>query len=341
MKALVLTRALQLELWQRDIPVPEKDEVIIRIAVCGVCGTDHHLFQGQSGAAPNPFPIILGHEFSGVVAGTGPEVKNIKEGDRVCVDPNCACGQCEECLRGRPHFCRSMVCYGTTTDGGFAEYCKVREKAVYRLPDSVSFEEGAMVEPVACCLHGMDRCGLKPGETVAIIGCGPIGQIMVQLAKRSGADRIIVIEPIQKRREMALAFGADLAFDPTRVDIKRALSDEKVQGPDHVIECVGQKSTMSMAIELTGRGGTAMLFGLTAPEDEISIRPFDLFQREISVLTSYINPYTTQRVINLIAARKISLLPLITHRVPIDQAIDVFTKPANGDRGKVLIMMGH
>jgi Threonine dehydrogenase and related Zn-dependent dehydrogenases len=339
MKAMVLTAPGKLEVQNIEIREPVRDEVVVKVMACGICGTDLHIYHGEEGAAKNPFPIVLGHEFSGVIEKVGPEVQNLKVGDRVAVDPNCTCGQCYYCLNGMPHFCEHMTCYGTVSYGGFAEKCIVREKAAYTLPENVSFAEGAMMEPVSCCLHGIDLCEIRPGDTVAVIGCGPIGQIILQLARTAGASKVIAIEPVAAKRELALKLGADIALDPIGTDVQETLLQKGVQYIDKVIECVGNKHTMQDAIHLVSNGGTVMLFGLTSPDDELTIHPFtDLFKKEIKITASYINPLTSRRVVNLIAAHRLDLDALITDKLSLEDAPTAFTDNSYRAHGKILVL---
>ena len=342
MKAMVLTAPGTLEIQEIDLREPVRDEIVVKVMACGICGTDLHIYHGEEGAAKNPFPIVLGHEFSGVVERTGPEVKHLKPGDRVAIDPNCTCGQCYYCLNGKPHFCEDMTCYGTVSYGGFAEKCIVREKAAYKLPDSVSFSEGAMMEPVACCLHGVDLCEIQPGDTVAVIGCGPIGQIVLQLARTAGAARVIALEPVASKRELALSLGADIALDPIGIDVPATLAGMGVHHIDKVIECVGNKRTMRDAIDLVGNTGTVMLFGLTSPDDELTIKPFtDLFKKEIKITASFINPLTCQRALNLFETKRLNLDALITDKLSLEDAPTAFTDDSYRTHGKIHIIPNH
>ena len=198
----------------QESPVPklEPDGVLVRVMACGICGTDVHIYEGDKGAADTTPPVILGHEFSGVVEAVGEKVSRVKAGDRVCIDPNSLYGACSYCRTGIGHFCENMVGIGTTVDGGFAEYCAVPESQVYRLAAGISFEEGAMAEPLACCLHGIDLCEIRPGSAVMVIGAGLIGLMMVQLAKLSGVRLVAVLEPVEEKRILALKLGADLLY---------------------------------------------------------------------------------------------------------------------------------
>ena len=244
-------------------PVPKEGELLVRVRACGVCGTDVHIFSGDEGAAQTHPPTVLGHEFAGEVTEIGRGVKDFAEGDRVCVDPNVLCGECPYCLSGLGHFCTGITGIGTTVNGGFAEYVVVPARQAYRLADTTSFEEGAMTEPVACCLHGID---IRPGDDVAVIGGGMIGLIMLQLALRAGAARVALIEPSKVKREAAARLGAFLTLDPFCSDVKAEIRRAGISRLSCVIECVGQTSTIAQAIDIAGKASVVMMFGLTAPD---------------------------------------------------------------------------
>ena len=198
MKSAVFYGRHDLRVEERPIPEVGPQDVLIQVKACGVCGTDVHIFEGDKGAAEVTPPTILGHEFSGIVVKTGDAVKRWKPGDRVCIDPNSYCGACTPCRSGEVHFCEHMKGYGTTVDGGFAQYCAVNEKQVYRLGEHTSFEMGAMAEPVACCLHGIDMCRIRPGSQAVVIGGGMIGLLMLQLARLAGAAKVALLEPVEE-----------------------------------------------------------------------------------------------------------------------------------------------
>ncbi|MFV0395850.1 MAG: zinc-dependent alcohol dehydrogenase family protein [Coprobacillaceae bacterium] len=318
-------------------PEPGDNQVLIKVQACGICGTDVHIYDGDKGAADTTPPTILGHEFSGIVEAVGKDVKKVNVGDRVCVDPNQLCGTCYYCLSGIGHFCENMVGIGTTTNGGFAEYCAVNESQVYKLADTTSFEEGAMCEPVACCLHGIDMCNIHPGSTVLVIGGGMIGLLMVQLAKISGAHQVVLLEPVANKREMGITLGADLAFDPLTEDIKENLSKHNLHRIDVVIECAGLTSTIEQAIELAGKKSTVMMFGLTKPDDEIKIKPFEIFQKEIDIKASFINPYTQQRALDLINSKRIDVSSMVHDVCGLDDLENILSSPELRTKGKYII----
>ena len=328
------------DLRVEEVPVRKlKDnEVKIQVKYCGICGTDIHIFHGDGGCCDVTPPLVPGHEFSGVVAEVGAGVKTVKVGDRVTGDPNDMCGECYFCKNGMQHFCKNNIGIGTTVDGGFAEYVIMREKQVYKVADELSFIEAAMAEPISCCLHGIDLCNIKAGDTVLVIGGGPIGMIMMQLAKNAGASKVIMSEPVEEKREQVLKLGATKTIDPLHEDVEAVLA-EYCENVNVVIECVGNVHTQADAVRFAGRGATIMYFGLAAPEESFPIRPDDIFKKELHITSSYINPYSFERAIQILESGTVELESLITNVVPLDDIADVFTKPEYRRTGKVMIQI--
>lgn len=340
MKAMVLKNVEELEIQEFNVGEPGEGEIVIDVKACGVCGTDLHMYHGDKGAFDNTYPLIMGHEFSGVVSAAGHGVKKIKVGDRVCVDPNMYCGYCRNCRKGLVHFCENMIGYGTTLPGGFAGQCRVREQAAYKIPENLSFEHAALVEPVSCCMHGIDRCNIHPGDTVAVIGMGAIGQLMLQLAFTAGAARVVAIEPVAEKRETAKKLGACLGIDPLTQDVKAEVENAGIESLDCVIECAGLGSTMEMAVEIASPASTVMLFSLTPPDTKITVLPLEqIFKKEITITGSYINPLVSQRVIDLLASGRLDLDTVITDRIPLDDAVKIFTDTGYRSHGKILVTM--
>lgn len=337
MKAAVFYGVNDIRIEEREMPKLGPTDVLIKVKACGVCGTDVHIFHGDKGAADVTPPTILGHEFSGVVKEVGPEVKNFKPGDRVSVDPNKYCGHCEPCRSGLVHFCENMTGYGTTTNGGFAEYCAVDERQLYKLGDGTGFVAGAMTEPLACCLHGIDMCGIKPGSHVLVIGAGMIGLLIMQLAKLSGASKVAVIELVQEKLLQAKHLGADLVIDPAKDDPAETLENAGFGHIDTVIECVGMVQTINQAIQLAGYKATVMMFGLTAPDDVLSLKPFDVFRKELTLKASYINPCTCGRALDLINTGRIDVSSMVAEVCGLEKLPQILADPALRARGKYVI----
>lgn len=336
MKAAVFYGKEDIRIEDISIPPIKSDEVLVKVHACGICGTDMHIFDGSEGAAPTPPGTVLGHEFAGEVVKCGDEVEGISAGDRVCIDPNKLCGKCDYCRGGIGHFCEKIVGIGTTVNGGFAEYCSVPQSQVYKF-DNVTYNEAAMTEPTSCCLHGIDMCDIEPGAAVAVIGGGMIGLLMLQLARIKGASKLIMLEPVEDKRKISKALGADIAINPYDGNVKKLLDENGVGRINTVIECVGKPSTIEQAISIAGKKSTVMMFGLTKPEETAEIKPFEIFKKEITLKASYINPYTQKRALDLINNKKIDVHSMIYKTIPVDELSDLLKNKSERGKGKYIV----
>ena len=337
MRSAVFYGKHDLRVEEHEVPAVGPHDVLIQVKACGVCGTDVHIYEGDKGAAEVTPPTILGHEFAGIISEVGSQVKNYKPGDRVCIDPNCYCGACDPCRNGVAHYCENMIGYGTTVDGGFAEYCSVDERQVYLLGENTTFEQGAMAEPVACCLHGIDMCEIQPGHQVVVIGGGMIGLLMLQLAKLAGAAKVALLEPVENKREVGKKLGADICIDPIREDVKSRLAECGMNWVNVVIECVGRPSTIEQAIDIAGNKAVVMMFGLTKPDEQIAVKPFQIFQKELVLKASYINPYTQRRALDLINSGRLDVSSMVYEVCGLNELEDVLSRPEIRANGKYII----
>lgn len=338
MKAAVYYGLGDIRVEEREIPSPGPGELVFQVKACGVCGTDVHIFHGDEGSAEVTPPVILGHEAAGVVYSVGEGVTGFVPGDIVVHDPNELCGACFYCLRGIGHFCTNKKSYGTTFNGAFAQYCCVGAKSCYKVSGKRGFEEYAMGEAVACCLHGIDLCKISPGHNVVIIGGGGIGLLMLQLAKLAGAVQTIVIEPVAAKREAALKLGASGVIDPFNENVKHRLKELGMPEPNTVIECAGLGQTVEMAIDIAGICGMVMLFGLTPPACEVTIKPFVIYQKEIHITASFINPYTIGRAIDIIESGVLDVKSLIANRLPLEGLQGALSDDNLRGEGKIIII---
>lgn len=318
-------------------PAPKRGEVQVRVKFCGICGTDVHIFEGHKGSMDVVPPRILGHEFSGVVSAVGEGVTNLRPGDRVAGDVNYSCGCCEPCLQGQVHFCENLRGVGTALDGAFAEYICIPAAAAVPLPASLDDKAGSMAEPVSCCLHGIDLTGIRHGDRVLVIGAGSIGLVMLQLARHGGAATVAVSEPSAARRELALKLGADFCIDPAEGDAAGVLRRGGIERLDKVIDCAGTVATAEFAVDIAGKGATVMLFGLTAPDDEMRLKPFTLFQKELTLKSSFVNPHTFSRAIRVLEAGLVRTDDIITDIYPLRDIQRVFAEQLYRKNGKTLI----
>lgn len=333
MKASYFLGNQTFEVREMDIPHAGPGEVVIKNMVCGVCGTDVHIYYGEPGSADVNPPVVLGHEYSGEVVEVGEGVTALRPGDHVTVDPNIYCGECVHCRNGKKQLCPSMQAVGVTRDGGFAQYSRVPAAQAFKLADSVPFEAGAMAEPLACCLHGIDLAGIRPGQTVCVIGGGAIGLIMLQLAKLSGAAKLILSEPNQKRREAAMRLGADLTVDPTDEAARKSVECTA----DVVIECVGNNPAVQSAFDFAQKGATIVLFSVPKVDAEFPVKLFDIYKKELTVKGSFVNPDTHARAVELINAGKVDFEPIITHRFGIAEMAEAIAAQQGSESIKVVV----
>ncbi len=337
MKCAVYYGKHDVRIEERETPKIAHDEVLIKVKACGVCGTDVLVYDGGKGDAEMLAGTVTGHEFSGVVTAIGENVKNIKVGARVCIDPNLFCGQCYHCKNGNVHFCENMRVYGTNMDGGFAEYCKVKASNVYILGDNTTFEQGAMIEPLSCCLHALDLCGIKAGHNVVVIGGGMMGLIMLQLARIAGAAKIVLLEPTEKKRELGKKLGATAAIDSTNEDVKAKLLEYDMTHIDTVIECVGKTNTIEMAIDVAGKGATVMMYGLTNPEATVALKPYECFAKELTLKSSFINPHSMQRALDLLNSGFIDISSQICEVCALEKLPEVLAGAELRAKGKFIV----
>ena len=322
MKAAVLEAIKRIAVKDIPTPIPKDDEVLIKVKTCGMCGTDLKLYNGQYSAR---VPVVPGHEYSGEIVALGKNVRNLKVGQRVVSDPNESCGKCYWCRNHQPCFCKELAAYGVLRDGGFAEYCTASEKGVYPVPEGVDDETAAFAEPVSCVVHAVDRVNFRSGETVAIIGGGPMGQIHLQFALCSSSRKVILIEPEETRRQMAKGFGAHVVINPKEGDHKeQVLAETEGLGPDVVVEVVGRADTIELAVELAKRGGQVLIFGFAPEGQKASIIPFNVLSRELTILGSWVNPYSYSRALEVLASGRIQVKPLISNRLKLDNISEAY-----------------
>ena len=322
-----------------DLPTPHAGpgELVLRNQVCGVCGTDVHIYHGEPGSADVNPPVVLGHEYSGEVVEVGEGVTGFAVGDHVTVDPNIYCGHCVYCQNGKKQLCPSMEAIGVTRDGGFAQYSLIPASQAFKLEPTVPWEAAAMAEPLACCLHGIDLAGIQVGDKVCVVGGGAIGLLMVQLAKLSGASQIVLSEPNEKRRQVGLQLGANAALDPTRPDAQEAFAQVLDGGANVVIECVGNVPAVKSAFQFAGKGATVLLFSVPKVDATFDLPLFDVYKKELTIKGSFVNPDTHARAVALINSGKVDFGPIITHRFTLDQLPEAIAMQMSDASIKVVV----
>ena len=316
MKALVLTGVKEFEI--QDLPTPEiqPNEVLINTAYAGVCGTDHDLYAGRPGSAAAVPPIVLGHENSGVVAAIGSEVTGVKVGDRVAVDPNIYCGQCEYCLTQRPELCDHLSAVGVTRDGGLAEQFTAPATVVYKLPDNVSLKDAAAIEPISCAVHGVDLLKLRPYQKALVIGDGFMGQLFAQIVQAYGVHQVdlagIFDEKLKRNQEL---FGVTNVYNTTREAIP-------AESYDVIIEAVGLPATQAQAVAAAKKGAQVLMFGVGPQEAHFEMNTYDIYKKQLTIQGSFINPLTFKDAISLLESGKMNVAPLISHELGLEEVQD-------------------
>jgi L-iditol 2-dehydrogenase len=315
-----------------DKPSPGPGEVLVRVEAAGLCGSDRHMFRGEY---PTALPVTLGHEFCGIVEAVGVGAGRIGVGTRVTADPNIACGYCPACRMGRPNLCHNLVAIGVFRDGGFAEYVAIPEAQAFELPAGLDPIRGAFSEPLACCLHGLDVARIQPGDSVAVLGGGVIGMLMVQLARLAGAATVVLSTRQSTRRALALELGATHAIDPGAGDPVAAiagLGGIAPGGVDVVLECAGVPETFRQSIGMARRGGAVVIFGVMPKGEVVGVEPFDLLFRELRLEGAYLNPMTHARAARMVASEGLELDRLVSRTIGLAELPEVLAaSPAAGE----------
>lgn len=338
MRSAVFHGRHDIRVEEREIPKIGSEEVLIKVMACGVCGSDLHIYEGDQGSTTTVPPLIQGHEFSGIITEVGNNVKNCKVGDRVCVDPADNCNECYYCASGMMSHCEHMGAIGTNIDGGFSQYCKVKAKLVHHLADDVTFVQGAMAEPLACCINGADRSDIKVGDNVVVYGGGMIGLLLLQLAILKGASRVALIEPVEEKRQVAEKLGACLTINPIEQDVKKTLQEHGFEHIQVVIETCGRKNTSEEALDIVDRQGTVVLFAVSAVEAAIDLKTYQLFQKELTVKGSFCSPYDMGRAVELLNAHRIDVTTMLGGMEPLEGLAEVLSSPAKRAKGKFVIL---
>jgi 2-desacetyl-2-hydroxyethyl bacteriochlorophyllide A dehydrogenase len=304
---------------------PGPDFVLIDVKTVGICGSDIHAYRGTQPF--QSYPRILGHELSGLVStGTG----DLEEGQQVTMEPLLNCGECYPCRMGHYNCCTNLKVIGVHADGGMCEEIWVPRNLVHPLPPGTTLEEGAMVEPLAIACQAVDRSRLAKGETVLIIGAGPIGLLALQVAKARGATAYITeVDPI--RLELARKMGADETINPAEEDLANRLDELTIgEGPNVVIEAVGSENTIRQSIEQVSAAGRVVLVGLFGGKMELE--PIGIIRKELDLMGSRNSSGKFPEALSLIQGGKVDLSGLVTHRFPLEMAPEVFR---DLDRGKI------
>lgn len=332
MKAALFYGPKDIRVQEIEKPKITSKEVLIKVKVAGICGSDLHFYKGE---APIKLDTgtVLGHELSGEVVAIGDEVKSIKIGDRVGVEPLIGCGKCVFCKIGQYHLCKNLKHIGYAYKGGFAEYTKVPQENIYNLPNNVTYEEASLLDCYAVSVHGLNKVRVKINDVVVIIGGGPLGITTAQLVKVAGVKKVILIDLLDKVLQVARKAGIDYTLDASKIDVIneiRKLTDGL--GADIVFECVGGKApTLNQAVQMIKPGGTIGIIGM---RNEGSMDFWSAHQKEIDI--RFIWSYAKWGIetefkiaLNLLESKRINAVPLITHKFSLNKINDAFATALN------------
>ena len=328
MKALLLTQYKQLEYV--DFPDPEygADDLLVKVKACGICGSDIHGFDGSSGRRVPP--LIMGHEASGDIAALGANVKDFKVGERVTFDSMISCGRCKFCAAGEINLCDNRQVMGVSPGdyrrhGAFAEYVVVPRHIAFRLPDAISYEHAAMVEPVSVVVHATNLAPKKLGQTAVVVGTGMIGLLAVQALKAAGYGRVFAIDLEDRKLEIARQLGADAVVNPKSADAVKAIQDlTGGRGADLAMECVGATVPVQTAIACVRKGGSVTLVGNITPKIELNLQ--SVVTREITIYGSCASAGEYPECLDLISRGVIKVAPIISALAPLNEGASWFDR---------------
>ncbi len=311
------------ELAVKEIPVPAvaEDEVLIEVKASGICGTDIHIFRGEY---LGTYPVIPGHEFSGIVTSIGGSVTRFKVGDHVAIEPNISCDNCAACLSNRQNFCEKWNGVGVTLPGGMAQFAAVPEKAAFNI-GTLPFAAGAFVEPLSCVLHGVQRTGFSLADRVLILGAGPIGILLLKAIILEGASSITSIDKNAARLELARTSGA--AHTASSFE---GLPEDAF---DVVVDATGVPAVMEKTLSFTRSGGRVLLFGVPPRTARIAFDAFTIFRKGLTILSSYTSVRNSIQAVRLLQTGKIDVSSLVSHELPLSgfrQGIELIEQGKQG-----------
>lgn len=341
MKALTLTNYKQLEIAESATPEPASDELLIRIAACGICGSDVHGYDGSTGRRIPP--IVMGHEAAGVVEAVGTAVSGFRPGDRVTFDSTVSCGQCFFCLRGQVNLCDQREVIGVSTPtfrrmGAFAEYVTVPARIGYQLPANMPFPHAALIEAVSVAVHAVSLSPITLEDTVAIVGAGMIGLLTLQAARLAGAGEVLVIDIDDRRLELARGLGATRIFNSgSKTVVDDCLQFTAGRGADVAFDCVGVSATVNLAIDIARKGGAVTLVGNVAPTVEMPLQ--SVVTRQIRVQGSCASSGEYPKCISLISRGAISVDSLLTAVAPLEDGPRWFQRLYDREPGLLKVVL--
>ncbi|PZR64539.1 MAG: hypothetical protein DLM53_00095 [Candidatus Eremiobacter antarcticus] len=309
MQALVVRRprGVSVDAWEEA--EPQGSDIALKVAACGVCGTDRHI---ADGTYPATYPNVLGHEFAGTVAAVGPTADKFVAGDSVAIDPNIACHECTPCRRGDVHLCERLEAIGVTRPGAMAPHIVVPQAQAYKVPAGVSLRDAAFAEPLSCVIHGVERVVTPLGASAVILGAGSIGLLMLQVLRSVGASSVTISEPSSARRSLAEELGANEVYTPEMME-----HASHTAAYDVVVDCTGAPAALQSAVRLARRGADILLFGVAPAKTSVPIEPYELYRKELRLAASNINPFTMEKAVVMLAERTVEVDKIVSDRVEL------------------------
>ncbi|MDM5336415.1 NAD(P)-dependent alcohol dehydrogenase [Fictibacillus enclensis] len=341
MDAAVLTELQHIELKKFGVPAPKDNEVLIRVRAVGLCGSDIHYYEhGRIGGYVVEKPIILGHEVSGDIVAVGEKVQNLKEGQRVAIEPGATCGECEHCKAGRYNLCPDVEFLATPPyDGAFCEYVAMREDLVFPIPDGMSYETAALVEPFSVGVHAITRGRLEAGESVIIMGMGPIGMVTAAAAKMAGARQIIGVDLEQSRLNTAKEMGVTHTINLREDDLAQKLNEFTAgRGVDLAIETAGSPKAVQGTIASVRKGGRVAIVGMS-PQDEVPMNVAQIIDKEIDIMGVFRYHHTYPKALEMLSKAEVNIENIITDKYTMEQTADAFEKAIHDKTNTLKIMI--
>jgi 2-desacetyl-2-hydroxyethyl bacteriochlorophyllide A dehydrogenase len=334
MKAVIFNAPGKIRIGEIDTPQLKPEEALIAIKASGLCGTDLHIYDGDFIAS---YPVVPGHEFAGEVVDVGTDVIDVHAGDKVAIDPSIYCNRCKFCRENKQNFCENYRGYGIHYNGGFAEYAAIHRRNLYPI-EGLSYLEGAMVEPVACGIHGMKQIDLQLGEHVLIFGCGPIGLILMQLCQMGGAATVTMVDIQEDKLELAEKLRATNILLADN-DLKQRLSRLHPDGFHVVIDATGNPRVVERMFDYVRDKGRILFFGVCPADAKISISPYDVYKRELKICGTFALLHTARQAVDVIKSKKVDVQSLVSHQFPLEDFEKAFALKQQGkDAMKIMIV---
>jgi L-iditol 2-dehydrogenase len=326
---------------ETDVPIIGPGEILVKVGTALTCGTDVKTYKRGHPILIKHTPALFGHEYAGTIEAVGEGVQSFKEGMRVVATNSAPCGECYFCKRNMPNLCAQLK--DSLVNGAFAEYIRVPEGVVrwntHQIPDSLSFRNAALTEPLACVVHGIEESNIKLGDTVVIIGAGPIGQMMIMLAKKSGASTVIASDLADLRRSVATKAGADITINPSQEDpVERVREETSGRGADVVIEAVGLPKLWEQAVSMTRDAGTTVLFGGAASGTTFEVDTVRFHYGQLTLKgVFHLKPKHVEQALQLIIAGDVNPDLLISHTMPLERINEALEMMSEGKSMKIAI----